>query len=56
MERQNLTDNHVTLRLRTLVSTAFKPLLSGVLLLMMKDFSILDRKFVISLFIFDLHR
>lgn len=55
-ERLNLTDDHVTPRLRMLMSTAFKSLLSGVLLLIIIYFSILDRKFAISIFIFDLHR
>lgn len=52
----NLTDNHVNPQLRTLVSTAFKSLVTGVVLLMKIDFPTLDRKFVISVFIFDSHK
>ena len=43
----NLTDNHVNPQLRTLVSTAFKSLVTGVVLLMKIDFPTLDRKFVV---------
>lgn len=55
IERLNLTDNHVNLRLRMLMSTAFTSLLSGVLLLIIY-FSVLDRKLTISVFTFDSHR
>lgn len=42
--RLNLTDTHVNLGLRTLLSTAFKPILSGVSLLMIIYFPFLIEK------------
>lgn len=52
----NLTDNPMNLWLRSLASTTFKSLVTGVLLLMKIYFPTLDRKFVVSVFIFDAHK